>query len=107
MSSKKYRSDYRVSDFQIPKTKLYFQIFDGYTRVRSHLTVVRQNLDATEIVLDGENLEFISCRINSQEIDSSTLKFIDHTLTIPWVYGDECIIELENTIYPEKNTLLE
>lgn len=107
MSSKKYRSDYRVSDFQIPNTKLYFQIFDGYTRVRSFLRVVRQNPDATDIVLDGENLEFISCRINGQDIDSSTLKFIDHTLTIPWIYDDECIIELENTIYPEKNTLLE
>ncbi len=107
MFSRKYRSDYQVSDFQIPKIKIYFQIFEWYTIVQSELHVVRTNPEAWKIVLDGENLEFISCSINDQEIPQSSLRVEETSLTILWIYGDECTIKFQNKICPEKNTLLE
>lgn len=107
ISLKKFRSDYRVSDFQIPQTKLCFQIFEWYTIVRAELQVLRTNSEARELILDGENLEFISCTINNQEVDTTTLKITEHSLSIPWIYGDECMIQIQNKIYPEKNTFLE
>ena len=107
ISLKKFRSDYRISDFQIPKTKLGFQIFEGYTIVQSELHIVRTNTEATELVLDGEKLELISCVINGQEVDKTTLKITEHSLCIPWLYEDACTLQIQNKIYPEQNTLLE
>ncbi len=107
ISLKKFRSDYRISDFQIPETKLNFQIFEGYTIVQSELHIVRTNSQATELILDGEKLELISCYIDGQEIDKTTLQVTEHFLSIPWIYGDECILQIQNKIYPEQNTLLE
>ena len=102
-----YRQDYRPSDFQIPEISLLFQIFDGYTLVTSRFRAVRTNFEATELILDGVELELRSCFLDGRKIDISTLKITDSTLTLPWNGQESMEIEIGNTIYPEKNTHLE
>jgi len=106
-SPRKYRSDYQISDFQIPETHLLFQIFDGYTIVSSSLQIMRTRSDAQSLILDGKNLELLSVSVNGTKIDSLGYALSETQLTLPWVYGDMAQIEIQNTIYPEKNTELE
>ena len=102
-----YRHDYRPSDFQIPEVTLVFHIFFGYTIVNSRFRVLRTNPEANSLILDGVDLELVSCRLDGNIINISELTVTNNTLTIPWNGKQFMDIEIENKIYPEKNTHLE
>lgn len=102
---RKYRKDYSPSKFQIPSTRLSFEIYAGYTLVKSDLHIVRTDVTADVLELHGEGLELLSLKVGNIDITGYTLD--EHTLTIPWIYGDTATITLTNKIYPETNTHLE
>ncbi len=102
-----YRHDYRPSDFQIPEVALVFQIFSGSTIVNSRFRVLRTNPEVNSLILDGVDLELVSCRLDGNIISISELTVTNNTLMIPWNGKEYMDIEIENMIYPEKNTHLE
>lgn len=62
--------DYRVTPYALPNVGLSFQLEPSKTTVKSTLTVERRDgvSEGTPLVLDGEELNFISLKINGNSV---------------------------------------
>ncbi len=110
MSTTIYRHDYKPSNFLIDSIDLEFDLQEKQVRVKSRLDV-RRNPAAKEraasLVLDGRELTL--CAVSR---DGDMLKEkIDYTQTADTLIitnmVDQCVLEIETEIYPDKNTTLE
>ena len=101
--------NYAPPPFLVEGLELRFEVSDDVVLVQSRMQV-RRNSRATDspntLVLDGRELELVSVHRDGDVIDSSQYTQSDSTLTIP-IVGDSATIEIQNKIYPKKNTSLE
>ena len=101
-----YRDQYRAYAFEVPETRLDFDIRDGETVVRSELTVVRKQDDGEALVLDGADLELRQIAVDGAPLKGNEYSQDGKSLTIFDVPA-QCRVELTVAIHPEDNTALE
>ena len=100
-----YRDQYRPYPFEVPDTRLEFDIHDGETVVKSALTVVRKPGTNEPLVLDGVDLELHGVSVDGVPLDGNEYAVDDTTLTV-FDVPDRCLVEIAVAIHPEQNTAL-
>lgn len=104
-----FLKDYRVPDYVIDSTDLIIDIFDGYTIVTSMLGLRRNpsaNAPATELRLDGVDLELISVSLNGKQLAASDYRVDPESLLI-FNTPENINLSIVTKIKPEENTALE
>jgi len=102
----RYLSDYQVSNFSISTVDLTFELEDSITIVTNTMAVKRENKNAKQLVLDGEQLKLISLQINQQALPESYYQTTTTQLLID-ISDDEFILTIVTEIDPLNNTSLE
>lgn len=111
----KYRKDYKPSAFQLPNVSLTFQLSGNETTVMSnlHLTVKEPVRLEDDLVLDGEDLELRSVKINGRTLNESEYFVSPISLTIKknsvlssLDSSNGFRLSIEVKISPEKNLAL-
>ncbi|MFC3121667.1 aminopeptidase N [Agaribacter flavus] len=102
----KRRLDYQQPDFSIRSTFLTFDLSPSKTVVTSCLHIKKENINATQLKLDGENLLLLSVSVNGRSLGEYEYQFDEYSLSLNI---DEENVELEITtqIDPQSNTSLE
>jgi len=102
-------ADYRPPDYLIKKTELVFHLDDADTLVRSRLEIIA-NYDLSSGVrplrLDGRELVLRKISLAGKELAADSYTIDDAQLIIHDP-PNEMVLEIENTIHPDKNTALE
>jgi aminopeptidase N len=102
----RYLSDYQVSNFSIKNVDLTFELADTTTIVTNTMTIKRENKNAKQLILDGEQLKLISIQINQQALADSVYHTDTTQLTID-INIDEFNLTIVTEIDPLNNTSLE
>ena len=100
--------DYRKPDYLVETVDLRFDLNEGETTVHSRLQVQRREgvADNAALVLDGQELELLSVRVDEIARELATLELTDDTLTLTDLPA-RFMLEIETRIRPEQNTKLE
>jgi len=98
-------ADYRAPAYEVTDTHLKFELNDGYTQVHSVLTL-KQVGEGNELVLNGQDLELLSIRLDGNDLTTDDYELRDETLTLSGL-GSSHELAISTQIYPEKNTALE
>ena len=99
--------DYKKPDFLIHNVNLTFQLFDDFTVVTARLKITKDNLAATQLVLDGgEAIELLQVSMGGQPVQTSEYRVDKESLTLD-VAQSEFELVIETKIDPSKNTRLE
>ena len=103
-----YLKDYRPPDWRTEETHLEFDIRDGITEVRSRLRVRRDGQAAGEapLVLDGEELEFVSVAVDGRPLSGNEYRVDDRSLEL-FGLPPSCELSIVTRIVPEENTAFE
>jgi aminopeptidase N len=103
-----YRKDYTKFPWEISKLELRFSIGDSFTTVHSlmQLKSRQEGSDASELLLDGKELELKAISIDGQQLDESRYEVSGETMRISDV-PESCVLETEVHIRPAENTALE
>lgn len=99
-------TDYTSPDFTILTTELTFELDTHQTRVTALTRFKRLNPAATELVLDGQQLNLISLHCNGQRVTEQDFKVSDDKLCLQ-VAEDEFLLQIVTEISPQDNTALE
>ncbi len=102
----KFLKDYQSPDFTIETINMNFILNEGVSTVVSTLSVKRLNASATVLVLDGENLNLKSVKVDGTDLTTNEYRVDDKSLSINKV-ADSFILETTVEISPEQNTALE
>ena len=102
----RYLSDYQVSNFSITTVDLTFELADTATIVTSTMAIKRENKEAKQLVLDGEQLKLISLQIDHQDLPESYYQVSDTQLILD-ISADEFTLTIVTEIDPLNNTSLE
>lgn len=104
-----YRKDYQPSPFLIDTIELCFQLNEKKTTVTAKTRFFKNPLNKMvpdSLVLNGEQLELKSVKVNGKELDSTDYTVTDHDLEIHRI--DEMFeTEITTIIDPENNSSLE
>jgi aminopeptidase N len=103
-----HRSDYRPPDYLIDAVDLHFDLDDELTVVAATLSVRRNPLlrgDAPPLVLDGEELELHSLRLDGRALPPSRYHVEADRLTVTAV-PERFELETVVAIHPRRNTAL-
>jgi aminopeptidase N len=102
-----FLADYRVPDYLIDSVHLHFELDASTTHVRSVLTM-RKNPEGVggECVLDGEQLELVSIKMDGRQLQGNEYQRTEKTLCISSP-PDTFELEIETKIHPDQNTALE
>jgi aminopeptidase N len=101
----KYLKDYQRPTHLIEKVSLTFELDDTKTKV-TNLMKVKQ-LSGNILCLNGEELEFISAKVNGEKVSEDNLIIEEETLTIKNLPDGEFELEMSNLINPKANTALD
>ena len=103
-----YLNDYREPDFRIDTTELTFALEEDSTLVSSKLVMQRnQNAENNAaLVLHGQELELLSVSVDGKLLAPEQYEVGEETLTIATL-PERFVLEIQNRIYPHKNTALE
>jgi len=102
----RYLSDYKKSAFNISTIDLTFQLDDTKTLVTNVMSVSRASHDVEPLILQGEELELVSIRVNGLALSAESYVQTDTQLEIN-VADTEFELAIETQINPEENTSLE
>jgi len=102
-----FLADYQVPNYLIDTVHLHFDLDASETRVRSVLAM-RKNPEGTgeECLLDGEQLELISIKLDGRLLQGNEYQRTDHSLLLAQL-PDSFELEIETVIHPDQNTALE
>ena len=102
------RVDYRPPAFLVDSVELDFDIYDDLTRVRSRLSLRRNDAAGApaQCVFDGEMLVIESLAIDGRPLTDSEYRYEDDRLALLSV-PDQFVFESVVTIDPKRNTALE
>lgn len=102
-----YRTDYQPFPYTIPNVKLTFDLDAEVTRVTSVIDLIRQPDVApnTPLTLDGEDIEFVSLKVDGQSHPVDQYVVDDRGLTILGLPAS-CQIEIVCLNHPDKNSTL-
>jgi len=102
-----YRKDYRPPNHWVKSCQLGFVIEPQHTTVRSTLRFEKNpQTDSHTLELNGVDLELISIKLDGRELGPDDYRQDDEKLLIENV-PEQFALQVENRIYPEKNTALE
>jgi aminopeptidase N len=103
-----YLKDYSQPAYWIDRVDLRFELGEDQTRVLSRLEVRRNEASSAirTLVLDGEQLQLGSVRLDGVELGASGFECTDTELHIRQV-PDAFVLEIETFIRPQQNTSLE
>ncbi|MFN7398143.1 MAG: aminopeptidase N, partial [Sandaracinobacter sp.] len=100
---RKRLAEYRPPDWLVPDVRLLFELAAGRTLVHATLTVRRNGQHTSPLVLDGEDLQLMSLRVDG----------VSRPLPNPGAEGlvldlraDETSIETTVAIHPAQNSRL-
>lgn len=101
-----YLKNYQPTDFKIEAVDLMFELLPTSTLVTNRLSIKKANDQATQLKLNGENLELVSVRMNGQVLTKDDYQLDDSFLTLNIELAD-CQLEIVTRVNPESNTALE
>ncbi len=102
----KFRKDYSEPDFLIETVDLEFELGEEFTQVRARLEVRRNGSHARPLVLDGEELDTVSVRLDGKPCElGSGCRIEGETMRIEDC-PDRFRLETEVRIQPQNNTAL-
>lgn len=102
-----YLKDYKELDYKIETAYLTFELDENITTVKSVLKVVKsKNATTNKLILNGEELNLKSVKINGKVLDNDEYTKTDTTLEIE-TWPEEFVLEIENEISPIENKQLE
>lgn len=99
-----HRKDYRAPDYRIESVALEFDLVPDATKVKSTLRLSAVN-PGSPLVLDGEDLELLSLKLDGRALGSGEYAVAERTLTIPKPPA-RFSLEIETQINPKGNTQL-
>jgi len=103
-----YLKDYQAPHYWIDTTDLIFEIGEDFTRVKSHLSMRKNNQQASsQLVLHGQQLQLVTIMIDGFELKPNEYSVSDESLTIHRDLKDEFTLYCETIIKPQENTSLE
>ena len=102
----KYLKDYKAPDFKIGEVHLTFDLHEGRTTVTATTSYQRVNKAAKNLVLDGQNMELKSVKMNGEALSTNRYTADENSLTISDV-SDHFTLDIVTEIKPEENTALE
>ena len=102
-----FLADYQIPNYLIDTVHLHFELDAAKTHVRSVLSM-RKNpqSEGGDCVLDGEQLELLSIKIDGRELQGNEYQRTEKTLLLSSL-PDKFELEIETLIQPDKNTALE
>ncbi len=102
-----YRSDYRPPNHWVRSCQLGFVIEPQQTTVRSTLRFEKNPAGSGDTLeLNGVDLELVSLKLDGRELTAEDYRLDDEKLLIDDV-PEAFTLQVENRIYPHKNTALE
>ncbi len=104
---KKFRKDYQQPDYWIDTAKLHFELKEEATLVSSELSLSRnlsKGEQAKPLVLDGEQLELLSLRLDDCELSKDEYRVDEEQLTI-YKVPERFNLQIKTRINPNKNTV--
>jgi len=102
-----FRTNYQAYPYLIPSIDLCFDLDAGQTRVQAQMQVIRKAGfdDATDLILDGEDLEFVELHVNGKPWSAYRLSTTEGTLTVQGLAKDS-VLRIVSTCNPGKNDSL-
>lgn len=104
-----YLKNYQPPVYLIDDVKLHFNLHETQTVVTSELSVKSNDKNtstAKELVLDGQNLELVSVKVDGQLLSKDDYLCDDEQLVISTI-PSSCEVEIQTRINPEENKALE
>ncbi len=102
-----FLADYKVPNYLVDHITLNFDLASDDTKVTSILSMRKNAVgEGGECVLDGEQLELLSVKLNGQLLKGNEYQRTDTSLLITSV-PEQFELEIETIIHPDKNTALE
>lgn len=105
MTQKIRIEDYKTPEFVTEAVAFSFQIFEDHTLVSSNFTIIKKG-NSDQVFLHGENLEFISLKVDNELVPKDEINLDDSGLSFK-VKNEQANIKIENKIFPHKNFALE
>jgi aminopeptidase N len=99
------RADYRAPAFVTERAELEFDLDPALTTVTSRLHLRRVQDGATELWLDGEDLEFLGVWLDGTPLADARLEVRANGLCIRGL-PERCVLTVRNRVRPEANTQL-
>ena len=99
-----YLKDYKPYPFKVHSLRLDFDIQDGFTVVTAKSRFERIDPSAVDVVLNGEDMELLSVKVDGQ--DAADYSLNESALRLPCT-RDVFELEIQTKIVPEQNTRLE
>ncbi|MFL1781170.1 Aminopeptidase N [Candidatus Hepatincolaceae symbiont of Richtersius coronifer] len=97
--------DYKVPDFLIKETNLYFKILEDKIIVTSTLKITKNLEVAKDLILNGEDLKTISIKLNDELLEAKDFSIADNLLKI-FAVPQDFILQTVVEIDPYNNTKL-
>ncbi|OVZ64350.1 aminopeptidase N [Pigmentiphaga sp. NML080357] len=97
------RQNYLPFPYDIASVKLEFDLDPDDTLVRSRLEVRRKG--DGPLVLNGEDLELVSVKVDGRPWDAGRYQLDEHTLTLDGL-GAEAVVEIASRCRPQANSAL-
>ena len=101
-----HRDQYRPYPFEVPETRLEFDLRDGETVVKSALVIERKPGTTDPLVLDGIDLDLRRIAVDGVPLAGNEYSVDDESLTV-FEVGERCLVEVSVAIRPEDNKALE
>ena len=101
-----YRDRYRPYSFELPETRLAFDLRDGETVVTSALFVERKPGTTDPLVLDGVGLDLRRIAVDGVSLEGNEYTVDDESLIV-FDVGERCLVEVTVATKPEQNEALE
>ncbi len=101
-----YLKDYQAPQFVIEHTLLCFDLYEDYALVSSELTMKRTDETSSALILDGQDLELVSIKVDGNTLSSDAYSIDDEHLVINDL-PDEYMLAIQTKIKPQDNTSLE
>jgi len=98
--------DYKPAPFVIDSVDLTADIFDSHTLITSKMVIERNEKDERTLELNGENIEFLSVKLNGQEL-SENVEVTQDKLILKNIDQDKFELEIQNKIFPSENKSME
>lgn len=99
-------SDYKAPDYLVETIDLTFHLDSTKTLVQSKMKMKSNNTTKAPLVLNGEELNLISVKLNGEKINDYVYSTETQTLTLSHV-PESFVLEIENEINPEANKTLD
>lgn len=105
--AKIYLKDYSPHDFKVTHIDLSFDLDPEKTIVHSELSLEKQNPNASELFLNGENLKLLKISYEGQALSPADYQVDEKGLRVFNINKPKFKLQIQNEISPKANTALE